>query len=86
MPESTLAGIITAVGAMLTAVSLVITAIAGLIRAKKIEKKVDVVHKIVNQQRTDMQRYIRALKGSLEAHGIDLPIDQSIDPDENKTQ
>lgn len=65
-----------------TAVALAITAIVGLIRSRKIEKKVDDVHTIVNQQKTDMQRYIRALTTTLNAHGIEIPVDQSLDPNE----
>lgn len=79
MPESTLAGIITATGTVFTAVALVITAVAGLIRAKRVEGKVDVVHKIVNQQRTDLTNYQRALIGALNKAGVDVPEDQSVD-------
>jgi hypothetical protein len=35
------------------------------------------VHKIVNQQRTDMLRYQRALIVALKAHGVEVPDDQS---------
>ena len=93
MPGSTLAGIITAIGTVLTATALVINACAVWRRDKRIERKVDSaehkidgVHTIVNQQRTDMQRYIRAQSALLTANGIELPIDQSIDPDENNIQ
>jgi uncharacterized protein YoxC len=85
MPDSTLAGIITSIGTVFTAISLVIAAVTGLIRSRKIEAKVDTVHTIVNSQRTDMQRYIRAQTALLEKHGITPPIDQSIDPNENKS-
>lgn len=84
MAASTLAGVITAIGTFLTAIALVINAYAAWRRDRQIEKKVDTVHTIVNQQRTDMQRYIRAQSAVLTAHGIELPVDQSIDPDENK--
>lgn len=93
MPQSTAAGIITACGTVLTAIALVITAIGGYIRSKKVEKKVDSVeckvedasgkidgvHVIVNQQRTDLQRYQRALIATLKSHGIDPPADQSVE-------
>jgi len=85
MPLSTsIVGIVTALGTALTAIALVITAIGGLKRSRLIEHKVDDVHIIVNQQRTDMQRYIRAQSALLTKHGIDLPIDQSIDPTEQR--
>jgi hypothetical protein len=80
MPGSSLAGIITAVAGVFTALALVITAVTALLRVNKIEHKVDSVHIIVNQQRTDMQRYIRAQTALLIANGIEPPIDQSIDP------
>lgn len=38
------------------------------------------VHHIVNQQRTDMQRYTRALVTALERAGVEVPDDQSIEP------
>jgi len=77
---SSLAGIVTACGTLFTAVALIITAWAGLIRSRKVEGKVDAVHVIVNQQRTDMQRYERALVAALKAAGVEVPVDQSIDP------
>jgi hypothetical protein len=82
VPGSTVAGIITAIGTVLTALALVINAYTAWRRDKRIESKVDTVHTIVNQQRTDMQRYIRALSATLKEHNIELPIDQSIDPEE----
>lgn len=41
--------------------------------------KVEDVHHIVNQQRTDMQRYTRALVAALEKAGLEVPIDQSLE-------
>jgi uncharacterized membrane protein YhiD involved in acid resistance len=79
MPQSTLAGIVTAFGTMFTAVALIITAVAGLIRARRVERKVDTVHKIVNQQHTDLKNYQRALIAALTKAGIDVPEDQSVD-------
>ena len=84
MASSTLAGVITAIGTVFTALALIITAVTGLIRSRRTQEKIDEVHTIVNQQRTDMQRYIRAQSAVLVAHGIELPIDQSIDPNELK--
>ena len=79
----------TALGTVLTALALVITAWVGYRRSRLIERKMDHLdeqgestHNIVNQQRTDMRRYIRAQSALLTKHGIELPIDQSIDPNE----
>lgn len=77
MPASTAAGVIAAVGTVLTAVALVITAVAGLLAARRVARKVDEVHVIVNQQRTDTMNYQRALIAALQRHGIDVPVDQS---------
>lgn len=81
---TTVVSVITAIGTVLTALALVINAYAAWKRDKRIENKVEDVHTIVNQQRTDMQRYIRAQSAVLTAHGIALPVDQSIDPNELK--
>lgn len=40
--------------------------------------KLDDVHKIVNQQRTDMQRYQEALVAALQNAGVDIPRDESL--------
>lgn len=77
--SSSIANIITAFASLFTAFALVIGALTTLHKAKQVIKKVDGVHTIVNQQRTDMQRYIRAQSALLKEHGIDPPIDQSID-------
>jgi len=78
--STTITGIITAFASVLTALGLVITAYAGLQRSRKVETKIDIVHKIVNQQRTDMGNYQRALIRALVQHGIEVPADQSIQP------
>lgn len=81
MPGSSVAGIITAIASVLTASALVITALTLFLpilrRAKDIEAKVDGVHVIVNQQRTDAQNYQAVLKAALRAAGIEVPADQS---------
>jgi len=77
MPDSTAAGVISAFAAVFTAIALVITAVAGLIAAHRATRKIDQVHKIVNQQRTDSLNYQRALIRALESHNITVPIDQS---------
>jgi hypothetical protein len=78
MPASTLAGVISAVAAVFTAVALIITAVAGLMAARRTGRKIDAVHTIVNQQHTDLVNYQRALVRALEAQGVPVPIDQSI--------
>lgn len=37
------------------------------------------VHKIVNQQRTDMQSYQAVLKAALDHAGVAIPVDKSLD-------
>lgn len=87
MPDSTAAGIITASAAVFTSLALVITAVAGLVAARRVgrqvgqvETKVDSVHTMVNQQRTDALNYQRALISALNRAGIEVPADQSVDP------
>lgn len=82
MPDSTLAGVITAIASAFTAIALVITAVGGLQRSRKVEAKVDTVHKIVNQQRTDAQNYQRALIAALRKAHVDVPEDQSAQPED----
>jgi hypothetical protein len=48
--------------------------ISGYFNRRSTEK----VHKIVNQQRTDGQRYQQDLRGALTAAGIPVPPDQSL--------
>jgi len=83
--SNTTANIISAIAAVFTAFSLVITAVALLWKAVQTGRKVDkvkdqvgLVHTIVNQQRTDAQRYNIALTQLLKEHGIDVPVDQSL--------
>lgn len=82
MPESTLAGVITAIATVLTALGGLILAISVLIPNLRATKKAAValgeVHTIVNQQRTDAQRYQVALVEALRKAGVDVPADQSL--------
>jgi len=80
MPDSTMAGTISAVAAVFTAIALVITAVAGLMAARRAGRKIDAVHTIVNQQHTDLVNYQRALIRALEGAGINVPVDQSAEP------
>ena len=65
----------------LTAIATLATALGGLVVTFKVMlpnfRVNKETHVIVNQQRTDMQRYIKALQKTLAAHGIDAPDDQS---------
>ncbi len=75
LPSSTFAGIVTAIASVFTALGGLLVAVRLLI---PLIKKVDTVHVIVNQQRTDAQRYQIALIEVLKKHGIDVPTDQSL--------
>lgn len=74
MQASSWAGSLTAFFTLMTAIVVTI----GALVARQTSKKVDTVHKIVNQQRTDMQNYNRALIKALRAHDIEVPDDQSV--------
>jgi hypothetical protein len=74
MPESTFAGIITAIAASITALGGLIVVLTIFIPMLRTAKS---THKIVNQGRTDMQNYQRALIRALKAGGIEIPEDQS---------
>jgi hypothetical protein len=66
MQFGTVAGIVTALATM-------VTAIGGIYLGRRVQE----VHKIVNQQRTDMLQYQKALIAALSAAGIAIPADQS---------
>lgn len=84
----TWAGIITAAATLVLAVTALLGGITALVKVflpikrgtEENKAAIAEVHTIVNQQRTDMQRYQRALILTLESKGIEVPIDQSIDP------
>jgi len=61
------------VAGLVTAVATMVTAVGGIYLGRRVQE----VHKIVNQQRTDMQQYQKALIGALVAAGIPIPEDQS---------
>jgi hypothetical protein len=90
---SSIAGIITATATVLTALGGLILALAVFLPtmrktrelAERNQVTLDEVHVIVNQQRTDMQRYQRALIDALHKAGVDVPIDQSVDLSEPNT-
>jgi ribosomal protein S11 len=76
--STTITGVITAFASLFTAFALVIASLTAWRKAKEVEKKIDEVHVIVNQQRTDMENYNRALIKALQAHDVDVPVDQSV--------
>jgi hypothetical protein len=64
---------------IITAAMLVVTSVTGVVVAFR----VNVVHKIVNQEKTNRDNFNRALIRALEDKGIPVPIDQSIQPIEH---
>lgn len=58
---------------LLTAVAAIVTAVGGIYLGRRVQE----VHKIVNQQRTDMLQYQKALIFTMKAAGIEVPPDQS---------
>ena len=84
---STLAGIITATASVFTAIGGLLLAFGVLIpvlrTARITNTKVDAVHVLVNSQHTDLVRYQRALVSALKHAGIEVPVDQSLDPEAN---
>ena len=70
----TVAGIIAAIATSITALGGLVVSIKVLIPMLRTGRD---THKIVNQQRTDMQNWNRALVRTLRAHDIDIPVDQS---------
>jgi hypothetical protein len=85
VPESTAAGVVTAIAACITALALLVGALPLLVKAinesRKVRVTVDEVHTIVNQQRTDAANYNRALTAALNAAGVEVPVDQSLPAD-----
>jgi len=61
---------------IITAVATLITAIAGAVVI--LRRDVRAVHKIVNQQRTDMLAYQARLIKALRREGLSVPEDESL--------
>jgi hypothetical protein len=74
--SSTVVGIITACATLATALGGTIGAFTLLLPLLRQTRE---VHKIVNQQQTDLRHYQRALVAALERAGIEVPVDQSLD-------
>ena len=75
MTGSSIAGIITAVTTTIIALGGLVTAIGVLLPILRGTRQ---IHRIVNQQRTDMENFQRALIRALTDAGVPVPIDQSI--------
>jgi hypothetical protein len=75
--ESTSAGITTAVSTIIIALTGLLAAFAGFY---KVIRPVKEIHEIVNSQRTEMRQYTEVLMAVLRSHGIEVPIDKSMEP------
>jgi hypothetical protein len=68
-----------AIGVLVTTLTTAIVTLRRVDATKEVLRKdVQDVHKIVNQQRTDMLSYQEKLIGSLVAAGIHVPEDKSL--------
>jgi beta-lactamase regulating signal transducer with metallopeptidase domain len=78
----TIADVVLLLGAIGVLITTISTAIVTLRRVKEsketLQQDVQEVHKIVNQQRTDMLAYQEKLVMALEAAGVHVPEDQSL--------
>jgi hypothetical protein len=83
LAPSSVGGLITAAATLITAIGGAILSITVLIPLLRTSRD---THKIVNQQRTDMQRYQRALINALDSAGVTVPTDQSLDTSEPPPQ
>lgn len=72
--------ILGAIGALVTVVTAAIVSLRSKIDSVKVElrEEVQAVHKIVNQQRTDMLAYQKTLIDVLISKGIHVPTDDSL--------
>jgi hypothetical protein len=81
--NSSTAGIITAVATLFIALSGLVVALPALIKILRATNmntvQIKEVHTIVNQQHTDLKRYQVALVKALQAAGVEVPDDQSLE-------
>ena len=75
LSSSSAAGVITAIATTIFAVSSFVTAFTLLVPILRVTKS---THVIVNQEKTDRQRYQRALIAALHNAGVAIPVDQSV--------
>lgn len=79
MPVADVVMILGAVGALVTVIAAAYVSIKKMETVKaELKEDVQAVHKIVNQQRTDMLAYQKTLVDSLVAAGIHVPRDESL--------
>lgn len=72
----------TSISSLVTAIATLVGALGGTAVSISLIRTGRATHKIVNQQRTDMLAYNRALVRALRDQGIEVPIDQSLPEDE----
>lgn len=71
--------ILGAVGALITVIAAAVVSLRRIDSVKtELKQDVQAVHKIVNQQRTDMLAYQKTLIDVLIAKGIHVPSDKSL--------
>lgn len=71
--------IISALGALVTVITSAIVSLRKVDNLKvELKEDVQAVHKIVNQQRTDMLAYQKTLIDVLVSKGIHVPTDKSV--------
>lgn len=71
--------ILGAVGALVTVITAAVVSLRKIDTVKKeLREDVQAVHKIVNQQRTDMLAYQKTLIDVLVSKGIHVPTDSSL--------
>jgi hypothetical protein len=78
---TSISGLVTAIAALVAAFGALVAAFGGLLVSIKLLRTTADTHKLVNQQRTDLEAYNRALIRALKLAGIEIPIDQSLPPE-----
>jgi beta-lactamase regulating signal transducer with metallopeptidase domain len=82
MPVSDIVLLLGAIGVLITTITTAILTLRRVDtvkeRVEKVKEDVQGVHKIVNQQRTDMLAYQDKLVMAIRAGGMHVPVDDSI--------
>lgn len=77
---TSITGLVTALAGVITAVSLLFGALAVFLpQMRKLNKRVDSVHDLVNGQRTALVKRNAQLIQLLQAHGVAVPPDPFVD-------
>jgi len=80
MTAADIAIVLGAVGVLITSITASIVTLRRVDASKvAVQEDVAAVHKIVNQQRTDMLAYQATLVETLRASGIHVPTDESLE-------